>query len=393
MGPKRSKSSLQPPAKKARTATNADDTLAQLSASITAQVLDNLKESGLIFNTSQQSVPNEPTGTCNLTSIPSSSVDTSDSLNEQSSRPSTSAIQAVPVATTSLAATSAPTPNASNVSLPYITGINPHVYTQTFINDNNPFNAPVASYKPLNRPLYTRVSSKLRDKILSNQYIDMSEILEEPVTYAEEEILPFGMNRYGQVGVCPTKKPKKKLTIESWTDAFSIYSSVLRQASSNPSKLAEELATYMYFIRSIYKDNGKWYNYDTTFRSLKAQDSTMQWNEIDHLLYPQALLKKDNYHAAQPSAFIQRSNQPFLGCFQYNKAKECDGTCGYPHICLLCGKRHPKKFCKRNRTRQGNSNNYTNTSGYNSITPSGNNTRPVTSNPPARSTAVKPQSK
>jgi hypothetical protein len=30
-------------------------------------------------------------------------------------------------------------------------------------------------------------------------------ILEEPVVYSEEEILPFGMNRYGQVGVCPTK--------------------------------------------------------------------------------------------------------------------------------------------------------------------------------------------
>ena len=129
MGPKRSKSSLQPSAKKARSATNADDTLAQLSASITAQVLDNLKESGLIFNTLQQSVPNEP----NLSSIPSNSVYSFDSLNEQSSRPSISAIiQAVPASTTSLAAracdihqniqsaTSAPTSNASNVSLPYI---------------------------------------------------------------------------------------------------------------------------------------------------------------------------------------------------------------------------------------------------------------------------------
>ena len=69
----------------------------------------------------------------------------------------------------------------------------------------------------------------------------MSEISEEPVIYSEEEILPFGRNRYGQVYVYPNKKSKKKLTIESWTDAFSIYSSVLRQASPNPSKLAEEL--------------------------------------------------------------------------------------------------------------------------------------------------------
>ena len=44
---------------------------------------------------------------------------------------------------------------------------------------------------PLNRPFYTRVSSTLREQILSNQYIDMSEILEEPVVYSEEEILPL----------------------------------------------------------------------------------------------------------------------------------------------------------------------------------------------------------
>lgn len=161
-------------------------------------MLDNLKESGLILNTSQHSDTNE---SCNLTSIPSSSVDSPESLNEQNSRPSTSAIiEAVPAATTSLA--------ASASTLPYITGINPHVHvnTQAFIDDNNPFSAPVTSYKPLNRPLYTGFSSKLREKIISNQYIDMCEILEEPLTFAEEEILPFGMNRYGQVGVCPTKK-------------------------------------------------------------------------------------------------------------------------------------------------------------------------------------------
>jgi hypothetical protein len=52
MGPKRSKSSLQPRQKAQE--------CHQLSASITAQVLDNLKQSGLLFNTSQQSqaVPN-----------------------------------------------------------------------------------------------------------------------------------------------------------------------------------------------------------------------------------------------------------------------------------------------------------------------------------------------
>ena len=97
-GPKEEYIFITPLAKKPRTATNDDHTLAQLSASITAQVLDNLKQSGLLvlFNTSQQSqtVPNEH----NLTSDPSSYVVSSEYLNEQSSRPSTSvSMQTVPL--------------------------------------------------------------------------------------------------------------------------------------------------------------------------------------------------------------------------------------------------------------------------------------------------------
>jgi hypothetical protein len=67
-GPKEEQIFITAPAKKARTATNNDHTLAQLSVIITAQVLDNLKQSGLIFNTSQhsQAVANEH----NLTSVP-----------------------------------------------------------------------------------------------------------------------------------------------------------------------------------------------------------------------------------------------------------------------------------------------------------------------------------
>ena len=87
---KRSKSSLHPRQKAQESH--------QLSTSITAQVLDNLKQSCLLvlFNTSHQSqvVPNEH----NLTSVPSSYVVSSENLNEQSSRLSTSAsIQTVPL--------------------------------------------------------------------------------------------------------------------------------------------------------------------------------------------------------------------------------------------------------------------------------------------------------
>ena len=62
----------------------------------------------------------------------------------------------------------------------------------------------------LNRPLHIKVSLKVEREIISNQYIDMQEILDEP-SYTQDDILPFGMNRVGQVGVSPTKKIKEKI--------------------------------------------------------------------------------------------------------------------------------------------------------------------------------------
>jgi hypothetical protein len=45
----------------------------------------------------------------------------------------------------------------------------------------------------------------------------------------------------------------------------------------------------------------------------------MKWNEIDHLLYPQALLKKDNYHAPQPS--FKGITSPLMDVFNTIKQK------------------------------------------------------------------------
>ena len=63
------------------------------------------------------------------------------------------------------------------------------IHAVNFVNSENPFfhDQPVSSYMPLNRPLYTKVSPKLREKIISNQYNDNQEILDEP-SYKEDDI-------------------------------------------------------------------------------------------------------------------------------------------------------------------------------------------------------------
>ena len=58
-----------------------------------------------------------------------------------------------------------------------------------------------------------------------------------------------------KVGLGSSKK-KKIINIENWTDAFSIYSSVLRRANPNDIGLAKDLTIYMDLIRQIQKDGG-----------------------------------------------------------------------------------------------------------------------------------------
>ena len=44
------------------------------------------------------------------------------------------------------------------------------------------------------------------------------------------------------------------MTIESWTDAFNIFTYVLRQSNKSNSDFSEDLAIYMDLVRSIQKD-------------------------------------------------------------------------------------------------------------------------------------------
>lgn len=111
-----------------------------------------------------------------------------------------------------------------------------------------------SEYKPLGRPLHTYVTPKLKEKILSNEFVQMSDILDPPT---EMDFVDFHLSikDKGKVGLTSNKK-KKYVTIEEWTDAFSIFSSVLRQGNPDNHSLSESLAVYMHLIRSIQKDGG-----------------------------------------------------------------------------------------------------------------------------------------
>jgi hypothetical protein len=206
------------------------------------------------------------------------------------------------------------------------------------------------SYRPLGRPLHTKVSVKLKEKICANEFIEMADILDPP---SDLEFIDFhlAVKNKGRVGLSSGKK-RKFLTIEAWTDAFCIFASVLRHFNKSNVTLHEDLAIYMDLIRSLQKDGGDWYHYDTTFRKAKQADSSMSWRQIDQVLYSRALMKKlGGPQNAQGSSGFPRKQSFRPYCYRFNDGKPCSADCKFPHVCGTCYKNHPKSQCwKHDRT-------------------------------------------
>ena len=90
-------------------------------------------------------------------------------------------------------------------------------------------------------PLHATVSLKKKEKIWSSDFIDLSPQQDDDV-----EDLSFNI-RTGAISSTTTSQTKF-MSIEQWTDAFNIFSSVYRL--KYPSE-TEGLSSYMGFIRQI----------------------------------------------------------------------------------------------------------------------------------------------
>lgn len=192
-----------------------NETVQSISAAVTGQVLENLKAAG-------------PTDESNKTTTPSAAgapTSQNEGTHDQNNDSSSIHIPAQDIVSTFE---------------------NKHMY----------------NYKPLGRPLYSKINAKLQDKIRSREFIDMSDVL---VDHQPAELDLHLSVKNKKIGLTSGKK-RKFLTIETWTDAFLIFSSVIRKANPTNPSISEDLAIYMDLIRQIHKDGGDWFFYDVNFR-------------------------------------------------------------------------------------------------------------------------------
>ncbi|KAK3103944.1 hypothetical protein FSP39_023083 [Pinctada imbricata] len=203
-------------------------------------------------------------------------------------------------------------------------------------------------------PLGATTSAKIKNKIWSNEFVDLKSLLPDQ----KDEPLSITI-KAGKIDVEQSSKNKAPLNINQWTDAFLIFSSIYLE--KNPQD-ACHLLKYCFSVREMSRMHidPAWRGYDESFRRLR-ESNTLAWQQP-----VQELRLKAAAMGSKPPAktYSQSYKQPFRQisgkvCFAYNRGVQCTSyPCKYAHVCQECSGRHPKSRCfQKNKQKQGRANN------------------------------------
>lgn len=207
--------------------------------------------------------------------------------------------------------------------------------TSTNISAHDSHNTPQLE-RSANDDISLNVAQAIKEKIVKGEYVDLSTLLVNSTDInAQKQNISFIQ---GQLTLESAKKTKQITSIEIWTDAFIIFTSIY--CSVHTSKF-QELLKYMNSVRLAAKrcsGNG-WLYYDQQFRLKKGQDPTSSWALIDSELWLLYI---------QPKTFAQsyQSGRNMGKCYDFNYTGSCTKIgCVYEHACIRCSESHPSIYC------------------------------------------------
>ena len=159
-------------------------------------------------------------------------------------------------------------------------------------------------------------------------------LINSQATQSEDQTFVF-VN--GEI-VVEQKSKNKIYNIESWTDAFLIFSSIY--GAAHPESYPY-LLKYMNVMRLGAKRSQGWKNYDEQYRLRKAQDPSSSWATIDQELWLLYLYSAPAGSNVQPSSSSHK-------CYNYNYQGSCTKLyCSYAHNCIRCNGQHSVIQCPR----------------------------------------------
>lgn len=182
----------------------------------------------------------------------------------------------------------------------------------------------------------------MKIKIKQHDYVNLTVLLKGAVelnNYSSGVIL--GVDENGQLVTKAKVSNEQISSIEKWTDAFLIYSSIYLEAHPEQT---QEILHYMFLIReAALKYSGTmWRTYDEQFR-LRQAENFSPWSKINAYLWLRCFSGQALFNPVRPSGQMKSKSPP---CIDFNKGFCKWVTCRYPHVCSLCyNERHGRWSC------------------------------------------------
>lgn len=197
------------------------------------------------------------------------------------------------------------------------------------------------SITSVNDKLGVHVPQATKQKIMNGELVELHCLLNR---YTDNEYQNENKSTFtnGQFTVKSLGHSKIN-DIQTWLDAFFIFSSVYLCAHSDQ---AQQLLKYMSIIKTAASRcyGFGWREYDRQFRMKKAKYTTITWNHIDQELW--LLFVNGNHKQTWSNQNQNTFSKSQKMCFDFNNTGYCGRQhCQYSHSCLKCAGRHPASKC------------------------------------------------
>ena len=208
-------------------------------------------------------------------------------------------------------------------------------------------------------PGYSPVPPKLVNQIVSNKFVDFSDLLSKNMEQSQSDNSDPQLYFDGRFYLTSTpKKPKRLIDdISSWLEAFSVYCCVL--TAHFPNRAKDLLLYQMMILRTYRQFTGPvWLAYDRAFREHSAATNLTDWSEINTQLF--------NFHSAGASvrgdaAYVPSQSHGTASanivCRSWNNGR-CvapSAVCRFAHKCSSCSGQHRVVDCPSKSSNQSGS--------------------------------------
>ncbi|XP_076083533.1 uncharacterized protein LOC143054404 [Mytilus galloprovincialis] len=212
-------------------------------------------------------------------------------------------------------------------------------------------------------PLGATVSQKIKEKIWSDEFIDMNSLTS---SYVEDPFSLFVSNRKFSL-YNNSRSNKPPLSIEQWTSAYLVFSDIYIEKCPEE---ARHLLKYGHNIREMYDLYGDepWRIYDEKFRRLR-ETIKLPWGKLIDELYTKSANSSNTQNknfraqpARQNKSFQNQGNTQYYNknmpsnniktCILFNRGQTCNKPCSYKHVCHFCKGAHAIFQCSEYKPQQ-----------------------------------------